>query len=387
MKGAQPTTVAVANRGPTIYPAAIGYVTEDAQTMIPQVSKGWHMKPWRPLGLLLFVALSSLPLRVVAIERIPTRASAPGLDNSLHAKMGVECADCHTYQGPGDDGVCASCHKDIYTLYRGTPHGSSNAPKCTDCHDPHGIKGYKELSAQERIAMCTRCHDDYVAKHRWLPNTALHFLHLECTTCHSPDSRKGMIFHLILRTEAGKRLLLYEDLKHVLSPGSDIKALIDKDGDAVISSDEFTDFFLALRRSLGKGISIDGAILVTGIHHEFTMTRHREKECATCHSRNAPFYDSMYLHVPSMEGPVLVPVKDTILSALPIALSINLTLLGEEKIRHSDVRRLLFSGPEERARLFRELGLRWVDFCGLTLMFLLVVAMAFHAILRVVTRP
>lgn len=345
------------------------------------------MRPRRALALLVFLVLFSFSLRVAANGRIPPGGSALDLESSVHGKMGVGCSDCHTDGGPGREEACASCHQEIFTLYKGTPHGVMNAPKCTDCHAPHGIKGYKELTAQERIAICTRCHGDHVARHRWLPNTVLHFLHLECTTCHSPASQKGMIFEFVLRTEAGKRRLLHEDLGHLLSRASDPKTLIDKDGDSVISSDEFADFFLSLRRNLGKGISVDGAILVTGIHHEFTMTRHREKECATCHSRNAPFYDSMFLRLPSAEGPLLIPLKDTILSALPIALSINLTLLGEEKIRHSDVRRLLFSGPEERARLFRELGLRWIDFCGLTLVLLLVVAIFFHAILRGLTRP
>lgn len=345
------------------------------------------MRLRRALVLLVSLALFSLSLRAAASERTQHSASGSGLESSVHGKMGVSCSDCHADGGPGSDAVCSSCHQEIFTLYRSTPHGTRNAPKCTNCHAPHGIKRYRELTAQERIAICAHCHDDLVAGHRWLPNTVLHFLHLECTTCHSPASQKGMIFEFVLRTEAGKRSLLHEDLGHLFSTESDPKALIDKDGDAVISSDEFGDFFLALRRNLGKGISVDGAILVTGIHHEFTMTRHREKECATCHSRKAPFYDSMYLRLPSAQGPVLIPVKETILSALPIALSVNLTLLGDEKIRHSDVRRFLFSGPEERARLFRELGLPWIDFCGLTLVLLLLVAISFHAILRGLTRP
>lgn len=360
---------------------------EDTQALISERSKAKHMKPWRPLALFVSLALFSVLLEVIAKGLISPSASASGLESSVHGKMGVGCSDCHADQAPGGDAMCASCHQGISTLYRNTPHGRRNAPKCTDCHAPHGIKTYKELNAQERIAICTRCHKDYLSRHRWLPNTALHFLHLECTTCHSPDSQKGMIFEFVRRTEAGKGRLLYEDVEHLLSPTSDPKTVMDKDGDSVISSDEFADFFLDLRRSLGKGISMEGAILVTEIHHEFTMTRHREKECATCHSSNAPFYDSMYLSVPSMKGPVLVPVKDTILSALPIALSINLTLLGEEKIRHDDIRRFLFSGPEERARLYRELGLRWIDFVGLNLALLLIVLLIVHAVLRWVIRP
>jgi predicted CXXCH cytochrome family protein len=311
-----------------------------------------------------------------------------GFEESIHARRGLTCRHCHPDAGgPTGDAVCAPCHQEVFTLYKGTPHGMMKAAKCTDCHPPHGIKSYTELSAQERIAKCTRCHGDHADRHRWLPNTALHFLHLECTSCHSPDSRKGMIFEFVRRTATGKERLRHEDLMVLFVEAAHPKASIDRDGDGIVSSQELSDFFVRLRRTAGKGVSIEGAILVTGVHHDFTATRHREKECATCHSRKAPFYDSMYLLLPSAEGGELVQVEDTVLSALPLSLSINLILLGEEKIRYSDLRRLLFSGPEGRAELLRELGLRWIDFVGLGLASLLIGLFSLHAILRWVIRP
>ena len=94
----------------------------------------------------------------------------------------------------------------------------------------------------------------------------------------------------------------------------------------------------------------------------------------------------MFLVVPEKEGLLYIPVKDTTLSALPIALATDLTLLGEEKIRHEDIRRLFRMGGEERSAFTRELGLKWIDFVGVTLAILVLCFVVLHAILRMVTK-
>jgi hypothetical protein len=154
----------------------------------------------------------------------------------------------------------------------------------------------------------------------------------------------------------------------------------------MVSSEELGDFFLQLRKKLGTQLYLDGSILVTKVYHNFTVTRHHEKECTACHSKDAPFYASMFLVVPEKDGLLYIPVKNTALSALPIALAIDMTLLGEEKIRAEDVRRLFRIGGKGQSGLTEELGLRWIDFVGIALAILVFCFVVLHAVLRVITR-
>jgi len=305
---------------------------------------------------------------------------------TVHGKRGVLCADCHVSTEKISDSVCINCHQEIFNLYKYSPHGEKNAAHCTDCHNPHRIKSYRDLNAQERVAICARCHKDYISSHTWLPNTALHFHYLECTTCHSPESQKSMLFTFGRRTSHGEFDLTYGDMQRLLPPDSEVSQLLDRNGDHVVSSEELADFFLQLREKLGKELHLDGSILVTKVYHSFTITRHHEKECTACHSKDAPFYASMFLVVPEKEGLLYIPVKDTTLSALPIALAIDMTLLGEEKLRAEDVRRLFRMGGRDGSALTEELGLRWIDFVGIALAILVFCFVVLHAILRMVTK-
>jgi hypothetical protein len=195
-----------------------------------------------------------------------------------------------------------------------------------------------------------------------------------------------MIFGFARKTSLGESPLTYEDLKHVAPAGTDVRGVIDRNGDKIVSSQELTDLFLSLRQKLGKDVYIDGSILVTKVYHNFTVTRHHEKECTACHSKDAPFYDSMYIVLPGADGNVYIPAKDTILSALPLATAINMTLLGEEKIRPDDIRKLFAASWEDRLAFVRELGLRWIDFAGLSMALVLVIGVTVHAVLRRVTK-
>jgi predicted CXXCH cytochrome family protein len=317
------------------------------------------------------------------LEEIPPIAR---YKETVHGRRGVVCADCHVSTEKISDIVCINCHKEIFNLYKYSPHGEKNAAHCTDCHNPHRIKSYRDLDAQERVAICARCHTDYISKHTWLPNTALHFHNLECTTCHSPESQKSMLFTFGRRTTRGEFDLTYDEMKLLLPPGPEVSRQLDKNGDQMVSSEELGDFFLQLRKKLGTQLYLDGSILVTKVYHNFTVTRHHEKECTACHSKDAPFYASMFLVVPEKDGLLYIPVKNTALSALPIALAIDMTLLGEEKIRAEDVRRLFRIGGKGQSGLTEELGLRWIDFVGIALAILVFCFVVLHAVLRVVTR-
>ena len=62
------------------------------------------------------------------------------------------------HQAKVTDQVCVNCHQTTYNVYKGTAHAASGVTACTDCHNPHNIKTYKELNARERLNVCSRCH-------------------------------------------------------------------------------------------------------------------------------------------------------------------------------------------------------------------------------------
>ncbi|MCX5809259.1 MAG: ammonia-forming cytochrome c nitrite reductase subunit c552 [Proteobacteria bacterium] len=271
--------------------------------------------------------------RRIFISKLPSRET---FKKTVHGKKGVSCIDCHISQKQIDDSVCISCHEELYGVYKGTSHAKKGAVRCTDCHNPHGLTPYKGLDSRERIAVCSRCHKDYLAKHSWLPNTLLHFNYLECSTCHSPGSTKSMVFYLKTKEGNKKLELTYNDIEKALGDKKEIESIIDRDGDGVISYKELTGFFTGLSEKLQKDIFLDSSIVVTKVYHTYSEKSRKQKVCASCHSENAPFYESMYLAIPGKDGHTYIPVKRTILSALPTSLFIDICLLGEKKIKVKD---------------------------------------------------
>ena len=141
---------------------------------------------------------------------IPELPSAKEFGRTVHGKAGVVCADCHISQKKIAEGgsenviVCGKCHEAVQDVYGRSIHARVGASHCTECHNPHRITSYKELGAKARIAVCSRCHKDYMRRHAWLPNTSLHFDYLECATCHSPRSKKSLVFYFARKTPARK---------------------------------------------------------------------------------------------------------------------------------------------------------------------------------------
>ena len=302
-----------------------------------------------------------------------------------HGKGGVACRDCHVSQARIDDGVCAKCHGEVYRVYKGTTHAKGSAANCTDCHDPHKVKTYRELGAAERVAVCARCHTDYMARHRWLPHAQLHFKYLECSTCHSPRSEKGMVFNINVPARDGEKRLDHDDIAAVFGESKRTRERVDVNADGRIVSSEIIPFFEALKSAKGQ-VSIEGSIVVTGIHHDYSQVQKREKVCATCHSDDAPFYDSMYLVLPEKDGLYYMPVKGSVLSAMPSSLAVNFFLLGETKMRWSDIRAFLGARGEARRSIAGDIGFRWIDIAGIFLCLAVLFFVCVHIILRVVFR-
>jgi predicted CXXCH cytochrome family protein len=309
----------------------------------------------------------------------------PPLDlfsKTVHGQEGIQCLDCHISQKKIEDTVCLRCHPEVYQTYRGSVHAKKGATSCTDCHNPHSIKSYKELGAKERIAVCSRCHKDYIAKHEWLPNTSLHFDYLECTTCHSPGSEKSMVFFFSKKAGGKGEALKYEDLRKEFGSNVNMKALIDQYAEKSIKSDEIGRLLVELKKGTKENVFLDADIIVTKVHHDYSVTRLKEKECVTCHSAQAQFYDSMYLILPGKERNVYVPAKGTLLSSLPIGMAMDFYLVGAEKMTKNDLFALFGKAGPDQPTVWKSLGFKWIDLSAVILTILVLLALLGHGLLR-----
>ncbi len=322
----------------------------------------------------------------IPIDRTAFLPELPDIEkyqHTPHGKNGVACKDCHTSQERISDAVCARCHEDAFNTYKGSSHATKKAAQCTDCHNPHSVAPYAGLTAEERVSICARCHGDYLKQHRWLPNTMLHFKYLECSSCHSPLSTKSIVFHLAKTRDNGQIPLDRHDIEKAYGVGVDIRAIIDKNRDNAVTSEELSNFFHETRARLAQPIFVGSAIITTKVHHDYSVKEMRDKLCSTCHSDNAPFYDSMFLTLPGKGGQVRIPVKGTVLSALPTSVFIDMCLLGETKIKRADWQKIMQTSGRQQAYYIRELGFKWIDFGGVVIILIACIVIGIHSIGRI----
>lgn len=317
---------------------------------------------------------------------IPEFPSLSEFPKTVHGQNGIQCTDCHVSKEKISDKVCVQCHEQAYDTYEKSIHAQKGATSCTDCHNPHLIKTYKEFNAKERVAICSRCHKDYISRHEWLPNTTLHFDYLECTTCHSPGSEKSMVFFLADKKGNKKNALSYDDLERVFGKNVDLKSLISSTKENVVKGEEVGRFVVDLKKKMGKKIIVDAEIIVTKVHHDYSVTRLDERNCVTCHSPQAHFYKSMYLLLPEQDHHIYVPVKGTLLSAYPIGMALDIYLLGEEKITKDNIYALLGKAPEGSLAYAKGLGFKLIDLVGVILVILVILSILAHALLRVLVK-
>jgi predicted CXXCH cytochrome family protein len=322
----------------------------------------------------------------IFIPGLPSRAD---FGKTAHGKAGVRCVDCHVSQKRIAEGwsegstVCIKCHREEAEVYSSSRHGETGATHCVDCHNPHKIRSYRELSARERIAVCSRCHKDYLRIHSWLPNTSLHFSYLECATCHSPRSSKSIVFYLAEKTPAGKVKLSYDRL--VALYGGDPSNLMRGDQDST-SLDARIGRLLATLNKRDRHVVIDASLMVTEAFHSYSETRLSAKECVMCHSAEARFYNSMFFMLPGRDSTSYIPAKGSVLSLYPIGTSVDFYLLGEDKIRENDFYKFLgLKGPEGGGPR-SELGFKQIDFFALLLIVLIAAGLTVHIILRLLVK-
>ena len=331
-------------------------------------------------------AKSSFSIQLDPKIFIPEFPSLGAFQKTVHGKNGVTCTDCHISQKKVSDKVCLRCHEDVYNTYENSLHGKKNSAACTDCHNPHLIKSYKEYNAKERMSVCSRCHKDYMDKHKWLPNTALHFNYLECTTCHSPGSEKSMVFHFTKKSADKKTALTYKDFEQAFGHDITLKSVLDKYTENILRGNDIGSLLADLNKKLNNGVAMESEIIVTKVHHDYSVTRLKEKDCITCHSPQACFYNSMYLNLPGKEGHIYVPIKGTILSAYPLGMALDIYVLGEQKITGDDINTFIHKAPKDWAGYLQGLGFKLIDAAGIPLVILVIFSCLVHFILRLLVK-
>ena len=330
--------------------------------------------------------VTSYSVQITPSVFIPEFPSLREFPKTVHGQKGVRCTDCHISKDKITDKICVRCHEQVYHTYEKSIHAKKGATSCTDCHNPHLIKTYKEFNAKERIAICSRCHKDYITRHEWLPNTTLHFDYLECTTCHSPGSEKSMVFFFANKKNNKKNALQYEALERVFGKNVHLKSVINTYAENMVKGEEIGRFVVDLKKKMGEEIFVDAEIIVTKVHHDYSVTRLKERNCVTCHSPQAHFYNSMYLILPEKDRHIYVPVKGTLLSVYPIGMALDIYLLGEEKITKDDIYALLGKAPEGSAAYAKSLGFKLIDLVGVILVILVILSVLAHALLRILVK-
>ncbi|MEK7475067.1 MAG: cytochrome c3 family protein [Candidatus Coatesbacteria bacterium] len=144
------------------------------------------------------------------------------LQGSVHVRTG--CAQCHTGVSPAHarpcDTVilkvdCSICHTAPVDDYRRGRHGQlaaegdRNAPKCSDCHGTHGVRGRRDIASPTYPTnvpqLCANCHREgrkaavrYTGTEHRIPEHYTESIHgkgllksgllvtATCSSCHTP---------------------------------------------------------------------------------------------------------------------------------------------------------------------------------------------------------
>lgn len=135
-------------------------------------------------------------------------------DDSVHSALvrtgsskAPLCADCHDPHatrsakekpnGHAEPVACQKCHEGIATAYAESVHGRSGdeALACKDCHQTHNVKA---ASLGDHLKnQCMSCHREVASTHKeWLPNTERHLEAISCPACHSPGTTRRVNLRL-----------------------------------------------------------------------------------------------------------------------------------------------------------------------------------------------
>ena len=138
------------------------------------------------------------------------------------------CTSCHNPHAPvsmvdyqAETGLpCKNCHENIFNAYASSVHGQARidgntirdshiqAPICSDCHHSHEVTA---LAIGDVLrTTCIACHENVTLLHnQWLPNTGTHLDIVSCAVCHAPFAKRKFDLHLY-DNAAGEPLAMEE---------------------------------------------------------------------------------------------------------------------------------------------------------------------------------
>jgi predicted CXXCH cytochrome family protein len=330
----------------------------------------------------------STKLLPVARTAVPMRSMGT-FARSLHGRAGIACLDCHdamadlhAVQRSGterlDELACKSCHTAQFVQYKDSVHARISDKLCFGCHDPHANQPFRAMRGEERQAICLQCHQN--ARHAWLPQEKLHMQYLECTSCHSPQSRKGISF-TFEAAETGKQLGPEILQAMGFQRSEELLDDIDRDGSRVASADELIGFLQRLSERLPQTPRLRPEVLILEAYHDFSKGPEATRQCHQCHSANAEFYDKLFVQLPAPGGGVTsLAVEREILGRMQSAAQLGeLYLLGESRISREDVQEIIDA--------FKRIGYRWIDILGVLALLGSLGFVGGHVLLRLLTIP
>ena len=348
----------------------------------------------------------TLPADKDSVVKLPVIPAKNNYFATVHEKKGVKCIDCHAYQSvireaetfklrEAKELVCGTrCHKEILTEYKGSVHYKVHEHFCLDCHEPHPNVPYAQLNTEQRRAICLRCHKDTEKQHEWQAQQTLHCKFVECTMCHSPKAKKGVVLYLRGIDGKGQEKRLYgADIADLLNMRTEqvFKAL-DRNSNKKLDEHEVTAFLKNVNASKKLGekglekVEMGMNLLVLQPFHDFTEKLSKAKDCSLCHSTNAEGLESLVLQIPESEKRTeTIPVeKEALVAFLAMPGASNFYILGGKKITKQDVM-LFWEKPPLDA--FVDLGYKLVDIFGFLLIIGAVAFVGTHGLIRVLTRP
>ena len=348
----------------------------------------------------------TLPADKDAVVKLPVIPARNNYFATVHEKKGVKCIECHAYQSvireaehfklrEAKELVCGTrCHKEILSEYKDSVHYKVHEHFCLDCHEPHPNVPYAQLNTEQRRAICLKCHKDTEKQHKWQAQQTLHCKFVECTMCHSPKAKKGVVLYLRGIDGKGQEKRLYgTDIAELLNIRNEqLFKTLDKDSNKKLDEHEVTAFLKNVNSSKRLGekglekVEMGMNLLVLRPFHNFTEKLSKAKDCSLCHSSNGEGLESLILQIPESDKKTeTMPVeKEALVAFLSMPGASNFYILGGKKITKQDV--MLF-WEKEPLQAFINLGYKLIDIFGFLLILGAVGFVGTHGLIRVLTRP